>query len=43
MVIFDASLAAALDIEQLYFRQLLDLYNNEWYMFKFGTPLEPNK
>lgn len=20
-----------------------DLYNNEWYMFKFGTPLEPNK
>lgn len=19
-----------------------DLYNNEWYMFKFGTPLPPN-
>lgn len=19
-----------------------DLYNNEWYMFKFGTPLQPN-
>lgn len=20
-----------------------DLYNNEWYMFKFGTPLKPNE
>lgn len=20
-----------------------DLYNNEWYMFKFGTPLPPNE
>ena len=20
-----------------------DLYNNEWYMFKFGTPLPPKK